>query len=52
MNCHPDRSEAKWRDLLFFSTGRRMYMEALPFRLSSLSEVEWGSALLNDIAFP
>ena len=37
--CHPDRSEAKWRDLLFsFNplTGRSM--EALPSPLSSRPE--------------
>jgi len=34
-NFHRKSGGAKWRDLLFFSTGRRMYMEALPSSLST-----------------
>jgi len=32
MNCHPDRSEAKWRDLLFACSAVALYGSApLPF---------------------
>jgi hypothetical protein len=26
-NCHPDRSEAKWRDLLFYSAVSEMFFD-------------------------
>jgi hypothetical protein len=35
MNCHPDRSEAKWSGPAVLSTSHRMYMEATPSPLSS-----------------
>jgi hypothetical protein len=26
-NCHPDRSEARWRDLLFYSAVSEMFFD-------------------------
>jgi hypothetical protein len=54
MNCHPDRSEAKWRDLRFGqSASKADGSVALPFvnpersGEPALSEVEWGSAVFS-----
>jgi hypothetical protein len=35
MNCHPDRSEANWRDLLFHSATNQSSLRAPPSPLSS-----------------
>ena len=50
MNCHADRSEAEWRDLLFSqSTSNTDGSAALPFVIPTCSEVEWGDLLFLSV---
>src|ERR1700722_2830217 len=46
MNCHPDRSVAKWRDLLFSPPATDAHESvALPFVIPSLTDLSRDTAL-------
>jgi hypothetical protein len=42
-NCHPDRSVAQWRDLLYFSSSSHTDSNVLGYSQPSLRDLSWRS---------